>query len=469
VKIPPRLTIAGTHSGVGKTSIATALIAALTRRGLRVQPFKIGPDFIDPGFHRLASGRRGRNLDGWMLSRQTNLEILAQASEDAAIAIIEGVMGLFDGSDALTETGSTAEMAKWVGSPVLLVIDASALAGSAAALVRGFEDFDPDVRLSGVLCNRVGGSGHADILRQAITARCRAKPLGFLPPDDAIALPERRLGLVMASEILTPEHLDAMANWIETNVDIDSLLKLAREQSLPLENLRPSTPLVKARAGLARIGLARDAAFCFYYEDNLDLLQECGAELIEFSPISDDALPPELDGLYLGGGYPEIHAARLSENASMRDAIVQFAQAGGPIYAECGGFMYLCEAIVDSDDRVHQMAGLFPTRVRMQKQLAAIAYVELEASVDALWLRGGQRLRGHEFHYSRIDPMPASISLCLRLRAGDKIRDDGYMVGSVLGGYSHLHFRSSPDFASGFIEACLHYRDRFHLEKAAKI
>ena len=462
MKTPPRLTIAGTHSGVGKTSIATALMAALTRRGLRVQPFKIGPDFIDPGFHRLASGRASRNLDGWMLSRETNLEILAKASENANIAIIEGVMGLFDGCDALTQTGSTAEMSKWLGSPVLLVIDAAAMAGSAAALVRGFEDFDRNVRLAGVLCNRVGGGGHADILREAILTHCRAKPLGFLPSDEKIALPERHLGLVMASESLSREHLDAMANWIEAHVDIDQLLTVACEQSLPLESSRPVAPSRAIVERRARIGLARDAAFCFYYEDNLDLLKECGADLVEFSPISDGALPADLDGLYLGGGYPEIHAAQLSENASMRDAIVQFAKSGGPIYAECGGFMYLCEAIVDSDGREHQMAGLFPTRIRMQKQLAAIAYVEVEASEDALWLRGGQRVRGHEFHYSTIDEMPASVSRCLRLSAGNKTRDDGYTVGCVLGGYSHLHFRSSCDFASSFVVACL-------LHKEAKI
>jgi cobyrinic acid a,c-diamide synthase len=448
------LAIAGTHSGVGKTTIAIALMAALTRRGLRVQPFKIGPDFIDPGFHRLASGRASRNLDGWMLSRDTNLEILAQASQDADIAIIEGVMGLFDGSDAVSQTGSTAEIAKWLGSPVLLVIDTSAMAGSAAALVRGFEDFDPDVRLAGVLCNRVGGSGHADILRQAIAARCRAKPLGFLPSDEKIALPERHLGLVMARESLSKEHLSEMASWIETHVDIDGLLSVAREQSLPLETSRPSPSQVSVERR-ARIGLARDAAFCFYYEDNLDLLKQCGADLIQFSPISDGALPANLDGLYLGGGYPELYAAQLSENASMRDAIVQFAKAGRPIYAECGGFMYLCEAILDTDRREYQMAGLFPTRVRMQKQLAAIAYVEAEVPEAALWLRAGQRLRGHEFHYSTIDGMPASVSRCLRLITGDKTREDGYAIGSVLAGYSHLHFRSSPDFASSFVDACL--------------
>ena len=458
MKASPRLTIAGTHSGAGKTSIATALMAALKRRGLRVQPFKIGPDFIDPGFHRLASGRASRNLDGWMLSRDMNLKILAQASADADIAIIEGVMGLFDGSDALAETGSTAEMSKWLGSPVLLVIDAFAMAASAAALVSGFEDFDPDLRLAGVLCNRVGGSGHADILRQAILARCSAKPLGFLPTNEKIALPERHLGLVMASEILSQKHLDGMANWIEAHVDIDQLLTMAREQSLPVEALWPSAPQVNTKFRV-RIGLARDAAFCFYYEDNLDLLKQCGADLIEFSPICDAALPADLDGLYLGGGYPELHAAQLSENASMRNAIVQFAKSGRPIYAECGGFMYLCEAILDADGREYQMAGLFPTRVRMQKQLAAIAYVEAEVPKDALWLHGGQRLRGHEFHYSTIDEMPASVSRCFRFGAGKKMRDDGYAIGTVLAGYSHLHFRSSLEFVSSFVEMCLLHKE----------
>ncbi len=468
MKTLPCLTIAGTHSGVGKTSIATALMAALSRRGLRVQPFKVGPDFIDPGFHRLASGRPSHNLDGWMLSRETNLEIFSEASEDSDIAIIEGVMGLFDGSDAATQTGSTAEMAKWLESPVVLVIDASALAGSVAALVRGFEDFDPAVRLAGVLCNRVGGSGHANILREAMAAHCRARGLGFLPRNQKIALPERNLGLVMASEMLSGEHLDEMVDWIENNVDIDELLSVARERSRPKEGSRRSISHVSA-GRRARIGVARDAAFCFYYEDNLDLLKQCGAELVEFSPISEDALPPDLDGLYLGGGYPEIHAAQLSENSAMRDAIVRFAKTGGPIYAECGGFMYLCAGIVDSDGREYQMAGLFPTRVRMQKQLAAIAYVEVEAAEDALWLRAGQTARGHEFHYSTLDEMPASVRRCLRLRAGNKARDDGYAIGSALGGYAHLHFRSSPDFASGFVNACLLYRDGAHSENEAKV
>jgi len=465
MNIPPRLTIAGTHSGVGKTTIAIALMAALTRRGLRVKPFKIGPDFIDPGFHRLACGRACRNLDGWMLSRETNLDIFAQSSADADIAIIEGVMGLFDGSDAVSQTGSTAEMAKWLGSPVLLVIDVSAMARSVGAVVRGFEDFDPNVQISGVLCNQVGGSGHANLLRDAIVARCRARPLAFLPRDERIALPERHLGLVMASEVLSPQRLADLTNWIEKNVDIDGLLTVARERSQPLATELARASRVKAATG-ARIGIARDAAFCFYYEDNLDLLKKCGAELVEFSPISDGALPDNLDGLYLGGGYPEIHAAQLSQNRSMRDTILQFIKAGKPVYAECGGFMYLTEAIVDCDGREYPMVGVFATRVRTQKQLAVIAYVEAEAPEDALWLWAGQRLRGHEFHYSTIDGMPPSVRRCLQLHSGSKSRDDGYTVGGVLAGYSHLHFRSSPEFVSGFVGACLRHWDGSRLEKA---
>src|ERR1051326_4675247 len=221
----PRLVIAGTHSGVGKTTIATALIRAFARRGLRVQPFKIGPDFIDPGFHYAASGRVSRNLDGWMLSRNANLDIFARACGDVDLAIIEGVMGLFDGRSATAEDGSTAEMAKWLGDPVLLVADASAMARSAAALVRGFETFDSHLDLAGVLFNRIGGTRHADLLREAVEASCRSTPLGFLPRNEKIALPSRHLGLTMAGEALTPECLDEMVSWVERSEEHTSELQ----------------------------------------------------------------------------------------------------------------------------------------------------------------------------------------------------------------------------------------------------
>ncbi len=430
----PRLVIAGTHSGVGKTSVATALMAALSRRGLRVQPFKAGPDFIDPSFHRVACRRTSRNLDGWMLRRETNIEIFARASADADVAIVEGVMGLFDGRDPLSEEGSTAEMAKWLGAPVVLVADASAMARSAAALVHGFESFDSELDVAAVLSNRVGGAGHAGILRDAVQSCCRAIPVGFLPVDERIRIPERHLGLVMADEVLTCDRLSALADWIEAGVDIAGLLKLAETRALEIaETCVERAP----KAARVRIGVARDQAFCFYYQDNLDVLAENGAEIVYFSPLADSDLPAGVGGLYLGGGYPELHAARLSANSSIRSAVRRFAAEGGPVYAECGGFMYLTEAIVDACGTEHAMAGVFPTRARMQKKLAALGYLEVETAE-------GDRVRGHEFRYSNIDPMPEEGLL--------------HRTGRVVAGYPHLHFRSCPRFGARFVERCMEFK-----------
>ncbi|HMD48237.1 MAG TPA: cobyrinate a,c-diamide synthase [Bryobacteraceae bacterium] len=440
----PRIVIAGTHSGVGKTSIATALMAAFTRRGLRVQPFKVGPDFIDPGFHEAACGRVSRNLDGWMLSRETNLQVFAQAAVDADVAIVEGVMGLFDGRSAASEEGSTAEMAKWLNAPVLLVADASAMARSAAALVRGFESFDPDLCVAGVVFNRVAGAGHVELLKEAVGAHCRSAVTGCLPHNESIALPNRHLGLKLAQESLDEQRLTAMTDWVESNLNLDQLLGIARDHASPTEIPAPSDAL----ASRVRIGVARDRAFCFYYQDNLDLLVQCGAELVAFSPVADRDLPPRLDGLYLGGGYPELHACELAQNRSMLEAIGQFARSGRPVYAECGGFMYLTEAIVDTDGREHSMVGLFPTRARMQPRLAALGYREPHPAPGALWAQGCENLRGHEFRYSSIDTMPPEIARVYAEPA------PGYSVHSVIASYIHLHFLANPEFARCFVEHC---------------
>lgn len=451
----PRLVIAGTHSGVGKTTVSTALMAAFARRGLRVQPFKVGPDFIDPGFHDAACARKSRNLDGWMLSREANLQTFAQACADADLAIVEGVMGLYDGRDATAESGSTAEMAKWLAAPVILVVDASAMARSAAAVVHGFESFDRDLDLAGVLFNRIGGAKHGEILRQAVESACRARVAGSLCRNPKIALPSRHLGLTMAGEALTAERLNEMAAWVESQLDLAALLATARAHSSPLDAPAPMPP--PETGPRVRIAVARDAAFCFYYQDNLDLLAAAGAQLVEFSPMADRALPPDLDGMYLGGGYPELHGAALAANGAMLHAIREFARAGKPLYAECGGFLYLSEAIVDQAGVEHRMAGLFPTRARMGARLAALGYLEAEAAGDVLWLRAGERLRGHEFRYSEIDPMPPEVARSLTLRAQGLLREEGYRSGSVLAGYAHLHFGSCPDFPRRFVRAC---RDR---------
>ncbi len=444
--LTPRIVIAGTHSGVGKTTIATALMAAYARRGLRVQPFKAGPDFIDPGFHQVACGRVSRNLDGWMLSPLANLQIFERASADADMAIIEGVMGLFDGRSASADEGSTAEMAKCLGAPVVLVVDASAMARSAAALVHGFETFDAVLQLAGVLFNRIGGARHAEILRESVAAYCRSTPFGFLPRSEKIALPSRHLGLTLAAEALTAECLSEMVVWVEEHINLDALHALARERSPALTT--PPAPPARPAGAKVRIAVARDSAFCFYYQDNLDLLAESGAELVEFSPMSDRELPPEIGGLYLGGGYPELHAALLSENRTMIEAIRRFARAGAPIYAECGGFMYLTEAIVELDGSEHPMVGIFPTRARMQSRLARLGYAEPQACDAEGWLMPGERVRGHEFRYSVIDPMPETIRRVYRDPA------EGYLSERVFGSYIHLHFLSCPNFVGRFVGDC---------------
>ncbi len=446
----PRLVIAGTHSGVGKTTIATALMAALCRRGKRVQAFKAGPDFIDPTFHRAATARHSRNLDGWLLTRESNLELFARACENAEIAIVEGVMGLFDGHDGASDAGSTAEIAKWLNAPVVLIVDGSAMARSAAALVCGFEDFDPALNVAAVVFNRIAGQAHFDFIGTAVEKSCRALPLGFLVPNPAIPFPERHLGLVLADEFLTPQRLEVLTDWIESSLDLDRLMALA--STAPSIEARISTPT--PRKARARVGIARDRAFCFYYQDNLDILIGHGCDLVEFSPLEDSVLPPGLNGLYLGGGYPEIHAAALSANVSMMKSIREFALQGRPVYAECGGFMYLCEAIVDLDGLAHPMAGIFPTRARMQPKLAALGYIEVEQTTNSLWLRPGERIRGHEFRYSVIDEMPQNIARTYRIQGA---RTEGFSAGSVLAGYIHLHFASCRAFAERFIQACANH------------
>ncbi len=440
----PRIVVAGTHSGVGKTTVATGMMAAFRKRGLRVQGFKVGPDFIDPTFHRAATGRPSYNLDGWMLSRATNLDIFARATDDADVAVIEGVMGLFDGKSAPSLSGTTAEMAIWLDAAVVLVLDAAAMAGSAAAVVHGFDTLVPELPLSAVICNRVAGMKHYGYLRDAMVARCRPAPLGYLPRDAAYGFPSRHLGLHLAHEALTGDRLGQLAEWIEAHLDLDRLLALsARPKHIAAPRQAPP-PKPKH----PRIGIARDEAFCFYYQDNLDLLHSLGAELVEFSPIADRSLPPGLDGIYLGGGYPELHAPALSANEPMRAAIAEFAAGDMPVYAECGGFMYLTQAIVDADARSWPMTGIFPTRARMQPRLARLAYIEVESSDAEGWLAAGEHARGHEFRYSTIDPMPEAIVRTYREPA------EGYRVRSVLGSYVHLHFLSLPNFAERFVRAC---------------
>ena len=452
MKSPRLLVIAGVASGVGKTTITVGLLEAFRRRGLVVQAFKVGPDFIDPGYHEVATGRAAYNLDGWMCGRDHVIATVARHAADADLAIVEGVMGCFDGCDATGDDGSTAQVAKWLNAPVILVLDAGAQARSAAAVVLGFERFDPDLNIGAVIANRVGGDAHATGVRQAIAGRCRAAVVGAIPWSESLAVPERHLGLVTAGEgALTLAKRDRLAELIERSVDLDAVVELAA----PLTAVSPvgCAPAV-ARSRRVRIAVAHDAAFCFDYRDNLALLRGAGAELVYWSPLSDVTLP-RVDGLYIGGGYPELHGTALDTNKSLVAAVKEFAVSGRPIYAECGGLMYLAEALEDIDGKTHAMVGLLPATVRMRPRRLSLAYTEVTLQGDSPLGTSGAVARGHEFHYSSLDPVPASVQRVYRLRPrGGEERDEGYQVGNALLSYVHLHFASNPQIADNFVATC---------------
>jgi cobyrinic acid a,c-diamide synthase len=444
--------IAGTSSGVGKTTVTLAIIAALRRRGLIVQPFKGGPDFLDTGHHTRISGRVSRNLDTWMLSHESNRDVLRRASQGADVLIAEGMMGLFDGKSGADETGSSAEIAKLLKLPVVLVVDAGKSARSIAAVVLGFETFDPELPLAGMILNRVAGERHFKMLEAAIIARCSTPILGWLPREPSVSIPERHLGLHTAEEQPASElaqQIDALAKLAEEHLALDRLLALQCGLDLTAEPAAPS--MAKPRV---RIGVARDAAFTFYYEDNLDLLREEGAEIVPFSPLHDLMLPAGLDALYLGGGYPELHVEALSSNTSMLDGIRTFAASQRPIYAECGGMMYLADSLTTKEGQVFSMAGVLPLQVEMTARLVRFGYVAAEFTRDCLLGPAGTKIRGHSFHYSNISGTKnlfTNYQVDYSLSGRQEAEGFGTSAGNILSSYIHLHFLANPIVAKHFI------------------
>lgn len=432
------IVLAAPYSDSGKTLLSLGLGAALVRDGASVQYFKCGPDFIDPTLHRLVSGRVSRNLDLRMCTPAFVRQSYAQHCA-ADFVIVEGVMGLFDGGEA-----STAALAKTLALPVVLVVDASACAESIAALVHGFESFDSQLTITGVIFNRVGSDSHYRLLARAVREHCRAEVLGGVPRHDDFLVSGRHLGLHMDhDEPLSTERLGRIADVMARHVD----LALLREKGAVLPEISAPEGIRKT-APCVRLGIARDAAFCFYYEDNLDILRSAGAELIPFSPLTDSKLPDDLDGLYLGGGYPELHAEALAANRSLREEIGRKAKAGLPIYGECGGFMYLCEALVTAEGTEYPMAGVFPIKTRMHKRLVRLGYRTATVTKNTLWPEGAS-LFGHEFHYSETDPMPDWVERMYRLDDG---RPEGFCLNNTLAGYMHLHLGSTPEAAAHLVE-----------------
>jgi cobyrinic acid a,c-diamide synthase len=447
----PAFLIGGMASGCGKTTLTLGIMAALKFRGFVVQPFKCGPDFIDPSLHRMVTGQISSNLDLRMCGPDFCKAIFRQRLADhasgpaATVAVVEGVMGLFDGGPA-----SSATLALALDLPVILVIDARSTAESAAAVLKGFEVYDPRVRIAGVIFNRVGSAYHRELIRGAVHQSSQARILGFFPRDIRFEIPDRHLGLYMGDESpLDEEKLKELAASVETHIDLDALLSLAvgrAKKTTPRPGRQRTAPST-SRADSLKLAVARDLPFCFYYEDNLDILQKAGFELRPFSPLHDHRLPEDMDALYLGGGYPELHAEALSRNVEMRAAIGAWAARGGVIHAECGGFMYLCEELIDVEGKTHAMAGVFPARVRMRNRLSSLGYRQVRLTRDCLWGKEGEMLHGHEFHYSEVEWLVPEMETLYQLENG---RTEGFRVGNTVGGYIHLHFGQTEHNVAAF-------------------
>lgn len=489
--IVPRLVLAGVQSGVGKTTVACALLAAFRRRGLTVAPFKAGPDYIDPTYHTQAAGRPCRNLDTWLLSPPAVRELFHRAAAQAAVAVVEGVMGLYDGRTGGAtgegeEEGSTAHLAKLLDAPVVLLVNAAGTSRTAAAVVLGMQRFDPAVRLAGVVLSGIASERHLELVKGPIERTTGLRVLGFLPKRPEFALPARHLGLVPAAEHgVDAAFFDRLAIQAEATLDLNGLLTIAREAP-PLFPVAP--PLCREAPHLsvqehppaalfpvapaptqARIALALDDAFHFYYQDGLDLLRAHGAELVPFSPLRDHALPEGTQGVYLGGGFPEVFASQLAANRSMLAALNRVVAAGLPVYAECGGLMYVGRGIVDQHGGRHAMAGLFPYWSTMGQSRVTLGYRVATARRRTLLLPSQAAVRGHEFHWSVLEqntllPGPErDPAYDLTTADGRSAGSEGFVGGprgNVLASYVHLHLATDPRLAPAFVAACAPHAGR---------
>jgi cobyrinic acid a,c-diamide synthase len=443
----PRVVVAGTSSGAGKTTVACGLIGALRARGLRVQGFKVGPDYIDPSHHALASGRPGRNLDAFLSGPELIAPLARHGAIGADVAVIEGVMGMFDGASGRGELASTAHVAKLLDAPVLLVVDGSAMARSVAAVVHGFATFDADVRVAGVVLNRLGSEHHEALLHEALEP-LGVPVVGALRRDERVRAPERHLGLVPAGERegRARAALGALLAAVERHVDLDAVLALVRSApALPGPAWSPAAR--EPVGGSARVAIARGPAFSFHYEENLELLAGAGAELLPFDPLRDATLPDGANALVLAGGFPEVYGAELAANAPLRAEVSAFAASGRPVLAECGGLLYLAAEL---DGR--PMCGALPIRARMGERLT-LGYREATARRATPWLDAGERVRGHEFHYSQVEPSHGGARAAWTLAARGNERQEGFVAGGVQASYLHVHWAAFPRIAERFARA----------------
>ncbi len=452
----PRLVVAGVRSGSGKTTITAALVTALRRRGLAVQTFKAGPDYIDPSFLTSVSGRPCRNLDSFLLSETTIRELFHRAVVGADVAVIEGVMGLFDAAAGAGERGSTAHLAKILRAGVVVVLDASKAGRSVAAVAHGFAGFDEELDVAGFVVNHVGSESHDEMIRSALAERPGRRVFGAFRRGALPELPSRHLGLVPAWERQSLSTED-LAEAAEASLDVDGLITAAKEAP-PLEQ---SAPVLFARRSAkeprVRIAYALDDAFHFYYQDNLDYLEHLGAELVPFSPLSDREIPADVGGVYFGGGYPELQAAALYANAPMISAVRSASLSNMPMLAECGGLMYLVEELVDQNGVSYEEVGVFRATISMRKRLSALGYYRAQVIRPIPWAPDVRELRGHVYHWSEMTANQHEAIFRLQKRNRPSI-PDGFVANATLASYLHVHFGACPEFAAGFVQAARQYR-----------
>lgn len=445
--------LAGTGSGCGKTTVTLGLLSLLKRRGMRVQPCKVGPDYLDTGWHTAVCGSASRNLDSFMLPEPVLNALFCEHMQQADVAVIEGVMGLYDGYGTDPNYCSTAAMAKQLGCPVILLVDGKAVSTSIAATVMGFQHFDPDLNIAGVIVNRVNSETHYQLLKTAIERYCSLPVLGYVPGVEGVALPERHLGLITAREsVVNQQQWQDFADTLERTLDIDALLSLSQLTALPAGEW-PALPDPQAGKGLT-VAIADDEAFNFYYPDNIKLLERTGVTMTRFSPLHDSTLP-ECQMIWLGGGYPELHAAALAANTPMLAQMRAAHQRGVAIYAECGGLMYLGSTLEDASGEIHRMVDVIPGHSKMGKRLTRFGYCEAQAREQTLLAAAGEVLRGHEFHYSDFLPENPAVMACRKVRDGKTLQEwsGGWQVGNTFASYLHVHFAQRPAMLNHWLAA----------------
>lgn len=448
----PRILIAGTHSGVGKTTITLGFMSVLKDMGYTVQGFKVGPDYIDPSHHTAITERPSRNLDTWFMHRHICLELFEHAFQGASMAVIEGVMGLYDGCLDGTESGSTAHLAKILNVPVVLVMDAKGLSRSAGAIVLGYKNFDKEVEIAGVILNRIKSERHYTAVKNSIEDHGKIPVLGYLPFHEEILLPERHLGLVPSAEQeLSKSAYQKIGKLLSATVDIDKLISIA-SSSKNLPAFEKTVFCGINERFPCRIAVAMDEAFNFYYQDNLDLLELYGAELTYFSPLYDKYLPADIHGLYIGGGFPELYASLLASNTTMKESIQKAYRNGVVIYGECGGMMYLLEKLIDFKNNTHEMCGILKGATKMENKRQGLGYIMVKAIHDTVLCIKGDIFKAHEFHWSSLQ-VPAGTQYAYEVsKYGDNTpKQDGLIADRVLGSYSHVHFSTNTRLAQQFL------------------